>query len=340
MGQRYSYIDIAKGIGIWCIVCLHYEEGTIPVWLNTVIGSFMISIFYIASGWLSGIRVQSLTTKELFLKRIRQLGLPYLYWTIIILLFDCILWACGYYDSYFVGREIYKSIILRGIGTLWFLPALMGGELIWNWLKDKHCILILLAYLLTCIYFAWYENVTALHQDTIGRILEAPFHTISNILRAWPHVALGYLFYRGIYSKYKWSSCTTGGIGAALFVIGALGLFVSMPFEIFLSPLVNMSLTLGAFLCCIPIHHCHFLEYWGRNSLSLMVTHYSLVMVIFAIINEYCFGADRLHSFAGTDGWIYFFCSIPLQYLIAKLLNNKAPSLLGKKISTPQPSNQ
>ena len=57
MGEnRERFLDIAKGIAIICIVLLHVEEGVIPTSLNTFIGSFMISMFYITTGWLDGDR--------------------------------------------------------------------------------------------------------------------------------------------------------------------------------------------------------------------------------------------------------------------------------------------
>lgn len=137
MKERARYIDIVKGISIICIVLLHYEDGIIPKQIDMFIGSFMVSMFYVTSGWLDAQREKQQSLKELVRKRWYQLGIPYLWWTAIILVFDLILWGLGYYDIYFIGREIYKSIMLRGIGTLWFLPALFGGEILWNLIHRK-----------------------------------------------------------------------------------------------------------------------------------------------------------------------------------------------------------
>ena len=104
MRERTQYIDIAKGISIIWIDALHHEQRTL---------------------------------KELIKKRWRQLGIPYILWTIIILVFDCILWTLDYYDNYFIGREVYKTLTLRGIGTLWFLPALFSGEILWYIIRKK-----------------------------------------------------------------------------------------------------------------------------------------------------------------------------------------------------------
>lgn len=79
----------------------------------------MISMFYVSSGWVDAKRTAQIPFKDLFRKRWHQLGVPYIAWTLIILAFDAVLWACGYYDTYFITREVYKSLVLRGIGTLW-----------------------------------------------------------------------------------------------------------------------------------------------------------------------------------------------------------------------------
>ena len=76
MNKRFDYIDATKGVAILCITFLHFEKGVIPDWLNTWIGMFMISAFYVTSGWVTGINDKPITANELFKKRIRQLGVP------------------------------------------------------------------------------------------------------------------------------------------------------------------------------------------------------------------------------------------------------------------------
>ena len=143
--MRERYVDMLKGLSILCITLLHYENGVLPKNLNIFIGSFMISAFYVTSGWVSAMRSNKQSLKELVKKRWKQLGVPYLWWTLIILLFDFVLYAFGYFDLRYIGGEFYKAITLRGIGTLWFLPALFGGEVIWYWIKrqDNFWIIIL-----------------------------------------------------------------------------------------------------------------------------------------------------------------------------------------------------
>ena len=159
---RLRYLDIVKGISILSITFIHYEDGLLNDYANCYISMFMIAMFYFVAGWIDAMNERNLTLKEFCLKRWQQLGKPYLYWTIIILAFDSVLYAIGYYDTYFMAREIYKSVILRGIGTLWFLPALFGGEILWQMVKRKPWAIVLaviVSYTYQHFYYMFFSNL-------------------------------------------------------------------------------------------------------------------------------------------------------------------------------------
>ena len=191
--MRERYVDMLKGLSILCITFLHYENGVLPKNLNIFIGSFMISAFYVTSGWVSAMRSNKQSLKELVKKRWKQLGVPYLWWTLIILLFDFVLYAFGYFDLRYIGGEFYKAITLRGIGTLWFLPALFGGEVIWYWIKRQDNFwIIILALVVTACYNYYYGIFSSGKNEVFHRLVDAPFRTISNMLHAWVGIAFGY----------------------------------------------------------------------------------------------------------------------------------------------------
>ncbi len=332
--HRARYLDIAKGLGILCITFLHYENGVIPSTVNTFIGSFMITIFYIVAGWIMGMKPKTEPTSVLFKKRLRSLGLPYLYWTGIILIFDIILWAFGYYSSYFIARETYKSIVLRGIGTLWFLPALLFGEAIWNWLSQKSrwywalCLVIIFTY-------QWFFNAFWGNKSSdMWNIVKAPFISINSATGAAVNVAAGYLAYRMINRlRLLKANGLTFLIGLflcifAYFTANYLGDWFE--FEVtrhlwsICSPILGPLGFILMFYCIQSSRLLNYLDYWGRNSLSLMVTHYSIVMVIFTIIV-----VKFMHI--PFNGWITimaFVVSMPIQYLITEILTRYSPTLL------------
>lgn len=329
---RERYIDIVKGLSIICITFLHYEQGILPQSINIFIGSFMITAFYVTSGWVSAMHPTQRTLKELIKKRWKQLGIPYLWWTAIILAFDLILLFFGYYDSYFIGREIYKSITLRGIGTLWFLPALFGGEIIWYLLKsNSKAWLILLALTFSLCYMFFYGQILGSKTEMIYRIVDAPFRTIHNILEAWVGIAFGYYTYNLLKNNILQSSQLLLAIYGVLVCTAAFIIvnFLNIPYPLkgLIGPLIG---PLGLLLLAKSIQEwkiMNLFNYWGLNSLNLMVTHYSIILVIFTIIVENVFNLP-------FSGWITIICfilSMPIQYTLVPLINKYANFTLGKR---------
>lgn len=330
--MRERYIDIVKGLCILCITLLHYAHNSFSSEFNVFVGSFMITAFYVTSGWVSAIRPSQRSLKELIKKRWKQLGIPYLWWTAIILVFDFILLGFGYYDLQYIGAEIYKTITLRGIGTLWFLPALFGGEIIWNWLKDnKKAWIILLALALSLCYQFFYEQFFGEKTETIYRIIDAPFRTIKNMLQAWVAIAFGYYAYICLKENIIASNNFRMAIYGILCCIFAFITANNLPS--FLSPCWSLFAPLfgplGWILLAKSIQDWRILEffnYWGINSLNLMVTHYSIVLVVFTIFIEK--GLEQ--PFNGNVTLYCFFASLPIQYLLVFLVNKYAKFTLGK----------
>ena len=336
MNKRFEYIDILKGFAILCITFLHFEAGGLPLWLNVWIGTFMISAFYFASGWMWGLKDETITVKELVRKRWRSLGVPYLWFTGLILVFDMILWGCGYYDGYFVVREVYKTITLRGIGTLWFLPSLFFGEVIFMWLRNKKSWMLiggvaLVTLLYLYFYYQWsgeYRNLSSLNQ-----IIDAPLYTIRNMMVAWPVVGAGFVV-AWDFNRYfvNWSGWLIGLLG---FVICGVSLYFASFAKLnlgvaayFLPSVVG---PLGWMLVAKMLEGGRVMQifaYWGRNSLVLMATHYSIVLVLCQIVDRYCFGCDE---FVGWRTIVYFVVAVVLTYPLVWFFNNKARFMLGRK---------
>ncbi len=333
---RLQYIDILKGWSILCIMLLHYEEGIFPGWLNAWVGNFMISAFYFTSGWLAGIRPRDITVKELAKKRWQTLGKPYFYFSILILAFDLILFAVGYYDLKFIARELYKTITIRGIGTLWFLPALFGGEIIFRWILNKNNrILLIVTILLSLIiihyyyYFYFkYRNVSDVH-----RMIEAPLFTIRNIILAWPIIYIGYALGKHIGAKLS-NSNIYGILTIGIIITGISiyynGGFCPFSFGIVTPLIVPVIGPFGLLLLAYPIKGnniaARFLSFWGVNSLVMMVTHYSITLVLCKIIDQHLFHLP----FTGVKTLIWFAISVFITYPIAWFFNNKAKWMLGK----------
>ena len=182
---RDASIDVLKGISILSIMLLHYEQGLFPGWLNVWIGNFMISALYFSSGWVQSNKPDS-TFKELIRKRWHTLGIPYLCFSALLIGVSLVFWAIGHYEFRIVLRDIYKTLTLRGIGTLWFLPALFGGEVLaWRFRHDGllgRAVLVVVTIAFVCLYAHW--DSTCAHSGDWWRMADAPFRTLHDILKA------------------------------------------------------------------------------------------------------------------------------------------------------------
>ena len=336
MNKRFDYIDATKGVAILCITFLHFEKGVIPNWLNIWIGMFMISAFYVTSGWVTGISNKPITPKELFKKRIKQLGVPYLWFSLLIIIFDVLWVALGFMESDILLRDIYKTIVLRGIGTLWFLPVLLIGEYIFTFIRNSKKVWLwaVIGVCVTLLVNHLYNHLWLPIRDSreLYKIIDAPMQPIVRGLYAWPIIAIGYLLGR------KWGKSIMEGnkimlllISALLFAISFI-LIIKPPLEIFyINRVLSNTLPAIAFMCLFAVFTkgfiTRFFTYWGINSLILMCTHFSITQEILIAFDKYI-----LHhsTFEGPITILYFIICIILTYPLVYLFNGKLKFMIGK----------
>ena len=335
--QRLDYIDATKGVAILCITFLHFEKGVIPDWLNTWIGLFMISTFYFTSGWVSGISNKSVKPNELLKKRIRQLGVPYMCFSLLIIAFD-ILWVLlGFMENGILLRDIYKTIVMHGIGTLWFLPVLMIGEYIFAIVRNsnKSWLLAFIFMAMTLAMNYAYNSYWLPMRDLseLNKIIDALMQPFVRGLYAWPIIAVGYLLGKkwglGIMQINKIRLLT---ISALIFAVSFV-LVISPPITVYyINDLLSNTLPAVAFMCLFAVFSNNFIErfftYWGFNSLILMCTHFSITMEILMAFDKHALH----HSiFEGPRTIIYFVICVLLTYPLVYLFNGKLKFMLGKK---------
>lgn len=328
--NRDHTIDILKGVSIGAIMLLHYEQGIFPDWLNVWIGSFMISAFYFTSGWVQGKKPEP-TFRGLLQKRWKSIGLPYLWFSGLLIIVSIIFLIFGHYDSRIVLRDIYKTFTLRGIGTLWFLPAIYGGEILaWKFRQDGLLgrVILCLSSLVFLIFYSYWDR-TCGHLSDFWRLLDAPLRTVSNIANAWLPIVLGY--YLSKHGRYYLETISVGEkaiLGIAVltwFTLIVLGYPTGT--ECLLSTLGPFGLFILFQTTPYTKLHC-YLSWFGRNSLVVMATHYSITQELCIIINR--------HWGAGTqilEGWWalgFFLASIPVEVALVCFFDRYLPFFLGK----------
>ena len=329
MSERKNYVDIAKGLGIISIMLLHYEDGYFPSMVNRWVGCFMIAIFYFVSGYISSGRALD-DWKVWFNKRKYQLIIPYVWFSILIVVFDCILCMFDLIPGKIVLRDIYKTFTLRGIGTLWFLPAIFFGEAIArcfiNGAMWKKSVILAVSVIYSGLYYKWdaaYGNL-----NEIYRIIDAPFRTLVNVSGAWWIIVSGYMIGKyfkkeiedadlrcrlvitlSILGLYTAIICGVGSGGVLIPVIGSLGILM-------LSTLIEKT----------PASRIW--QYFGRNSLIIMATHYSIIQVGCELINKHYTGNSQL---SGLSALYWFAGSLILEIPVIWLIDRHLPFLVGKK---------
>lgn len=332
--NRLPYIDNMKGLCILAITLLHYENGLFPNWLNTFIGSFMISGFYITNGWLHGLHKgnSTLKIKQFFNKRIRSLGIPYLYFSFIILCFDIIFYIIGHIDVQIIYRDLYKSFVLRGIGTLWFLPVIFFGELLFvvtsKYNIQRYCIPIVLIIWVFLSSFIGCK-IELLFEPPVNKLILAPLFVISNSLYAYVMITLA-SYLPSLLSKKDRIYYVFPFTIAIYLVLNNMRLQVEIQTITNLIWQFAVSTAIFSFFILLQHRKClfiRFLNYWGQNSLFLMLTHYSIIMEFCVYINNYFFGKTILSDW---NAIFFFIITMLFEYPLALLVNKKFRFLLGK----------
>lgn len=145
--ERINWIDMAKGGGIILVVIGHCLNPN--SFLNSVIFSFHMPLFFIISGYLFKDNVN--TSRFLYKKSIRLL-LPYFFTFIIYLFADIIIDSNGtawqiylrnLSKSYALGNGlVYSWTDTQPVGPLWFIVCLFCAEIVFlcilNLNKNKY----------------------------------------------------------------------------------------------------------------------------------------------------------------------------------------------------------
>jgi len=110
--NRLAWMDVAKGIAIILMIIGH---TSIPDGISNFIFSFHMPLFFIASGWCTKWERDSFS--RFIIKKLRNLGLPYIVYSVIVLLFA----RCIGYSEISLDR-----VLTQGWGgyALWFVPVL------------------------------------------------------------------------------------------------------------------------------------------------------------------------------------------------------------------------
>lgn len=327
---RLEWIDVLKGIGILCIMLLHYENGIFPKWLDYLIGSFMITIFYVISGYIHAHKLP-IPISIFIKKRFRQLMIPYFWFSLLIIIFDFILFCFNERSIIQIAQDAYYTVVFRGIGTLWFLPVLFVGETVFVVLRSRKRLIVYTAPMAVAIliFYAWEENVSLLNFDMItNACIKAPLLTIVRIINSVTTILCIYWLEGALGNSFRYSNISSFTYGFLMLLIGCIcELMFQFPFQIdwIRTIFCHIAIPYGILLQIYALRKSRLLSpfaYFGKNSLIVMLTHFSFLLPLCVIIN----GSELI----GSQSLLYFVVSVALEIPIIKLLNSHFSFLLGK----------
>lgn len=144
--MREKYIDIMRGVSMLAIISVHLPQEYIIIKYGL---SFMVPTFFVLSGFFLPINENESLRSSLkgwYNKKGKRLILSYFglsFWSILIT--SGVALVKGVFSLSSIVSLIYQTISGLGILTLWFLPALIIGEIIIIVLRKSYarrCVII------------------------------------------------------------------------------------------------------------------------------------------------------------------------------------------------------
>lgn len=355
MKERIAYVDAAKGLSILMIALGHITKLGNPV--DSWMSSFKVSIFYIISGFLmcySG-SAKSRNFKEFSGKLLKSLGIPYIVFSIIGTLFKT---ACVYLKhkpadkvwETFLGY-FYDSIFLKGVNSMWFIPTLFIGEIIFFWLlrspkviKAVYAAAGLFAIKMSFITSSLFMAGGALEMppgDALDNVVKLSNAIFKGVSAAW-FLGAGYIIYI-FYSRLKKPAIKlAAGITLSVFNLVLSQINTGVDFNQmkegvypYLFYICGITGSVGAILILDFITtyaRLDFLDYWGKNSLIVMCTHTVLGMRTVA------YEGWKKVAFIPKTAGLEYICEclvvlailLMIEYSITEIINSRFPFLIGK----------
>lgn len=345
--KRIRYLDMARGLGMLFVVMGHVEYINVDV--RQWIAAFHMPLFFLLSGILI---YEKREEKKNYIgtiaKKLRRIMIPYAVFSLLSFCVEGGRVALKGLDEWdVVLRQFFQSLCFQGVSTLWFLPALFVSEVVFIGVRKKtshigtiiiSCVLVGVTSFLNIQEKAFYEihggvlRWELLHD--VGSMLIRNFFCVGFVM-------VGYytdkLFLRKVQKKELELLVFFLCAGVAILTIAATtGVdlrFMQLNFlPLYLGAAVSGAITviLGCRLLekisVAPLNWV--LEYYGRNSLIVMVTHMDLRVLYCSIklAGKVPFLSKSPLGYASVIVLMVFLLEIPVIWII----NHFFPFVLGK----------
>lgn len=306
--KRNVGIDVIKGVCILLVVVAHtitFANIKSPA-LYEWCGAVMLNSFFLVAGWIYASKFNEKTNCLQELKyKIISLGFPYIFLSILAIIFQFVLgFLLGnpyisetYSGRMLVVRNVYCTVSLLGIGTLWFIPIIIISMCVLIIIAKslKNCTTRLCVLLVLCItcYVILRASIlridsTFLEGTVVEKIMYEELEFLKKIINGVMYTCLGYLLYI-YYNKHnkEWIRIVLSiGLFFLAIITYIVGNKIYIPFYA-----VSFVLTIQN-LCRINVikNILKPVAWLGRYSLYIMVIHY---IIVYPIVMS---GLEKLYS--------------------------------------------
>lgn len=349
--KRYVELDIAKGIGSLLVIMGHIQY--ISTDLQEFIVAFHIPLFFIVAGML--IYINHEDDKRLWetaKKKGRSILQPYVIFSVLFLIIQFVLYKSGKFITLeIIKQNIYLTVIFYGMSVLWFLAALFAGEMtflgIIKCCKRKWTFWVLLAgVFIACLANRFLQNYTAVYSDrTFVIYLSFLGQMILRIGIVAFFIGIGFYLWM-LKEKITITGWAAGPAGVVCLgltvVISQVNGVTDLHYLIFNHEILYF---LGAVLGSIGVIGVSYslkefvgfpllklLQYYGKNSLIIMLTHVDTYLMYISTIVVMHFNKDILEY----QGNVRFCTELFLLVTAAEgigiiIINRWFPWMIGKK---------
>ena len=312
--QRLDIIDIIKGIAIIMIVNVHLISGP----FFTIGETFHVIAFFFTSGMVHALneKWEKSSFGQFVKQRSTRLLYPYLMLSICYIAFHLILNLIrgeAVFNEVIVDALV-KTVTLKGIGTLWFLPILFIGELLFFYAKQrkiKDRIIILAGFLTICLSSLLnYKGVCGVHwygdHSVYGLLINNPVSILLAGMIVTLFIDTGYLlvnkyellFRTGLENKKSFLIVTIICIVSFLIDFICIKYYVGDLHKLNIGdPLIYILCSVSGltFICCLSLLISRLsgfvsstFKFWGKGSLIIMTTHteYYINSVVYLVVTN------------------------------------------------------
>lgn len=295
--MRLKYIDAAKGFAMLLIVWGHTVTFYDPLaqWAS----AFKISLFYIATGLLLSLRTESGKAKKTPVKKLLlSTGIPYVFYSLLSLCAATVMMFVQNRDISFLTEKLMLTVTLNGVSTLWFLPSIFFGRLIFERLSCRRISVpfkVVVAFLLPILLVITASLVLS---SGFSEAVQSLIVVAIKVFVAFWFIGVG--FEAGQIMSHKNADKFKGVcISVILLISGSVvafinrgvdlnnGIFGTRPLVFFLSGVLCSLGIIGIFSFICEKLPCRITGFAGKNSLFIMVTHLPLyiVPVVFTVVS-------------------------------------------------------